>query len=357
MNVVEARFRGVAGGFALDVEFAMPGRGVTALFGVSGCGKTSTLRCIAGLERVRDGYLNVNGDIWQDRRQFLPTHRRALGYVFQEPSLFAHLDVRRNLEFGLRRVAAAQRRVQFDEVVSLLGLDDLLRRRPEQLSGGQRQRAAIARALLTSPKLLLLDEPLANLDVDSKAEIMPWLERLTQRLQLPVLLVSHAPAEVQRLADHMLYMEQGRVRAAGPLNELLTRPDLPLAHMDEAGSVVAATVSAHDSEYHLTYVAVPGGRLAVSMRDLAIGQRVRVRVLARDVSLALEPPVHSSISNALPVRIVDIGGDRDAAQALVRLDLAGTPLLARITRRSVAVLNLQPGQTIYAQVKSVALMD
>lgn len=357
MNEIHARCTIRFGDFTLDVDMRIPGSGVTALFGQSGSGKTTLLRAIAGLEKIRGGHVEINGEIWQDAATFLPTHRRALGYVFQESSLFAHLDVRRNLEYGWRRTPPAQRRMDFDEVVQWLGLADLLARDPQQLSGGQRQRVAIARALLTSPRLLLMDEPLANLDSASKADILPWLETLTRRLSIPVIYVSHAPGEVQRFADHMVLLEQGRIRASGPLNELLTRPDLPLAHLDEAGAVLDAQVLAHDREFHLTQVAVPGGRLSVSLRDLPAGQPVRVRILARDVSLALEPPQRTSISNILSVRIVDIGPDRDPAQALVRLDLGGNQLLARITQRSVVVLKLEKDLPVFAQVKSVALMD
>jgi molybdate transport system ATP-binding protein len=202
-----------------------------------------------------------------------------------------------------------------------------------------------------------MDEPLAGLDAQSKIDILPWLENLTRQLDIPVIYVSHSPAEVQRFADYLVLLEHGRTVAAGPLNDMLTRADLPLAHLDEAGAIAEAEVIGHDSEFHLTYVTVAGIQFAVSLRDLTIGQHVRIRILARDVSLALVPPQQSSITNILPVRILDIGADRDAAQALVRLDLAGRLLLARITRRSVVMLNLQPGQSIYAQVKSVALMD
>jgi molybdate transport system ATP-binding protein len=356
-KTISARFSGRIGSFALNIELEIPGHGVTALFGASGCGKTSALRCIAGLEKISGGYLRVGEEIWQDEQRFKAPHERAVGYVFQEASLFPHLDVRGNLEFGWRRTPAAERRLNPAEAIELLGLSELLARAPQALSGGQRQRVAIARALLAAPKLLLMDEPMAGLDAGSKADILPWLEKLTRQLDMPVIYVSHSAAEVQRFADHLVLMEDGRAIASGPLNELLTRPDLPLAHLDEAGAVVHAEVVHHDTEFHLTFVEVAGVRFAVSLRDLAVGQRVRIRILARDVSLALQPPQQSSITNVLPVRVLDIGPDRDAAQALIRLDLQGRLLLARITRRSVAMLGLAPGLELYAQVKSVALMD
>jgi molybdate transport system ATP-binding protein len=343
--------------FQLQVECELPGRGITALFGRSGCGKTTVLRCIAGLERVAGASVRFNGEVWQHGRRFVPTHRRPLGYVFQESSLFAHLDVQRNLEYGLRRVPAAQRRIGFDQAVRYMGLASLLTHRADQLSGGQRQRVAIARALLTSPQLLLMDEPLSSLDLASRAEILPHLERLHDELSIPIIYVSHEIGEVMRIADHIALLEAGRVRALGSIHEMLTRPDLPLAHLEEAGSIIDGVITEHDPRYHLSYVGIAAGRLAISLRAAPIGQPVRVRIDARDVSLALEPPEHTSITNILPGRVMDVTDDRDPAQRLVRIDVGGRPLLARITQRSVAQLAIAPGLALFAQVKSVALMD
>lgn len=343
--------------FRLQVDCELPGSGITALFGRSGSGKTTLLRCIAGLERVPGARLCFNGEIWQDARHFVPPHRRQLAYVFQESSLFAHLDVRGNLEYGLRRVPAAQRRLQFDEAVQFMGLNDLLAYRSDQLSGGQRRRAAIARALLTSPQLLLMDEPLSSLDLESRADLLPHLERLRDELSMPILYVSHEISEVMRIADHLALLESGSVRAMGPIHELLTHPELPLAHLEEAGSIFEGAISEHDAQYQLSYVDIPGGRVAISRRSVPIGQRVRVRIDARDVSLALKPPELSSITNILPGHVMDVTADRDAAQRLVRIDVGGRPLLARITQRSVAKLGIAPGSAVYVQIKSVALMD
>ena len=357
---IEARFRLDYPDFTLDVDLTLPDVGVTALFGSSGSGKTSILRCVAGLERATHSYLAVNGQVWQNdaRRLFVPTHQRPLGYVFQEASLFPHLSVRRNLEFGLKRTPVAERRVGLEQTIALLGISPLLDRRPEHLSGGERQRVAIARALAASPRLLLMDEPLASLDLKRKGEILPYLERLHGELDIPVLYVSHSPDEVARLADHVVYLEAGRAHAEGPLNEILTRPDLPLVHLDEAAAVLDARVASHDEAYHLTEVSIPGGRLAVSHSTLPVGAPTRVRIHARDVSLALQPPEQSSIQNMLPARVLDVRGDHDPAQALVRLDLGdGAILLARVTQRSVAHLGIVPGLKVFAQVKSVALMD
>jgi molybdate transport system ATP-binding protein len=343
--------------FQLQVECEFPGRGITALFGRSGSGKTTVLRCIAGLERVARASVRFNGEVWQDARQFVPTYLRPLGYVFQESSLFAHLDVRGNLEYGLRRVPAAQRRIGFDQAVRYMGLESLLTHRADQLSGGQRQRVAIARALLTSPQLLLMDEPLSSLDLASRGEILPHLERLHDELSIPIIYVSHEIGEVMRIADHIALLEAGRVRALGSIHDMLTRPDLPLAHLEEAGSIFDGVIEEHDTRYHLSYVGIAAGRLAISLRSAPVGQSVRVRIDARDVSLALEPPEHTSITNILPGRVMDVTDDRDPAQRLVRIDVGGRPLLARITQRSVAQLAIAPGVALYAQVKSVALMD
>ena len=343
--------------FALDVTCDIPTQGITGLFGRSGSGKTTLLRCIAGLERTARAQIEFNGELWQDAGRFLPTHRRAVGYVFQESSLFPHLDVRGNLEFGLRRVPPPQRRLGFDEAVALLDLSALLRHRAPRLSGGERQRVAIARALLTSPQLLLMDEPLSNLDQSSKAEILPHLERLRDSLAIPIIYVSHALGEVMRLADHLVLLEAGRVRAAGPLQQLLARSDLPLGHFEDSGCVFDAVIEEHDPSYHLTYVRIGAGRLAVSLKQAPIGHRVRVRIDARDVSLALKPPELTSIINILPAKVLAVSDDRDPAQTLVRLELATEPLLARITRRSAVQLGIAPGMLLYAQVKSVALME
>ena len=357
MSGITARFGLDLGEFRLDAGFEAPGRGVTALFGPSGSGKTTLLRCLAGLERASNGYLEVNGEIWQDDSIgiYLPTHRRPLGYVFQEASLFPHLDVRRNLEYGWKRIPATQRRVGFDQAVELVGIGPLLARDPARLSGGERQRVAIARALLVSPDLLLMDEPLAALDLASKRDILPYLERLHDELSVPVLYVSHSPDEVARLADYMVLMDRGRSVASGPLKELLARLDLPLAHGDEAGVVIDTVVGEHDETYHLTRLDFAGGAISVARQPHALGHRMRLRIHARDVSLALERHSDSSILNILPARVVEIV-DENPAQVAVRLDAGGVPLLARITRKSSALLGLEPGMAVYAQVKSVALL-
>ena len=356
---LSGRFRlNYPSGFDLDVGLDLPGRGVSALFGPSGSGKTTILRCIAGLERAPDAFLVVAGDVWQDERRglFVPTFRRPLGYVFQEASLFSHLSVRRNVDYGRRRVAPSERRVALEKAVDLLGIGPLLDRMPDRLSGGERQRVAIARALAASPRLLLMDEPLAALDLQRKGEILPYLERLHGELEIPVIYVSHQPDEVARLADHLVHLARGRVTASGPLTELLTRFDLALAHGDAAGAVIEATVAGHDEAFHLTYLDFAGGRVSVPRVDVGAGTRRRVRVLARDVSLTLAPQTGSSILNILPVRVAGLAEERPG-QVIVRLDAAGTVLLARITAKSVTQLELREGRNVYAQIKGVAMLD
>lgn len=354
--MIHARFDLAYPGFALHADMQLPARGITALFGPSGSGKTTLLRCIAGLEQTTNGLLRVHDEVWQDGTKVLPVHRRRLGYVFQEASLFPHLSVRRNLEYGLQRIPAAERKVQLEQVLEWLGLSKLIGRNdPASLSGGERQRVAIGRALLTSPRLLLMDEPLTALDAASKQEILPYLERLHSELEIPVLYVSHALDEVARLADHLVLLEQGRVIASGALNDTLSRLDLPTAHLDDAGAVIAAKVAMHDEDYHLTRLDFSGGNLWVSKVERPVGNMVRARVLARDVSIAITAPHGSSISNILAARIAEIQ-DEGPDKVNVRLTVGDEHmLLSRITRRSRDQLGLAAGMEVFAQVKSVAL--
>jgi molybdate transport system ATP-binding protein len=357
MSGIEVKLHSRLGAFHLDVAFQAPASGVTALFGRSGSGKTSVLRAVAGLHRATQGRIRINGEVWQQGRRFVPTHKRSLGYVFQEASLFSHLSVQGNLEYGWRRIPLAERRLRFDDVVELLGINPLLERLPERLSGGERQRVAIARALLTSPKLLLMDEPLSALDHDAKQAILPYLESLHDEFAIPSLYVSHDPNEVARLADQMVLLEQGRVIADGPAAQLLTRLDLPLAGYDDASSLLEGQVAAHDFSYQLTWISMPSGRVAVSLKDLPVGRRARVQVRARDVSLSLRAHCDTSIINILPAQVID-SQDINPTQVMVRLQLLdGQTLLSRITRRSAMSMGIHEGMSLYAQVKSVALLS
>lgn len=359
MSELHADLRLQHKGFTLDVSLRLPGGGVSVLLGPSGCGKTTILRALAGLERAQ-GRVQFNGDIWQDdvqgARHFVPAHRRPIGYVFQEASLFAHLDVLGNLLYGFKRVPAEQRRITLDEAVSLLGIGHLLKRRPPGLSGGERQRVAIARALLTSPQLLLMDEPLSALDTARKAEILPYLERLNRETGVPLVYVTHALDEAARLADHLVLLESGRVLAAGDASAIFARLDLPLSRLDEAAAVLVATVSQHDEAFGQTALMVGDQALWVGLSAVPVGQRVRIRVLARDVSLTLSRAVDSSIANILPASILQIRDDGPDTVTVVLRVGDEADLLARLTRRSREHLGLRPGMPVFAQIKGAALM-
>lgn len=354
---IRARFRVDRGDFQLDVDLTLPGQGVTALFGHSGSGKTTCLRAMAGLERSATGHFSIGETVWQDehRRLFVPTHRRSLGVVFQEASLFPHLSVRGNIEFASKRASTAGQPYPLPAIAEMLGIAHLLERMPAQLSGGERQRVAIARALLAAPQILLMDEPLAALDLKRKQEILPYLERLHSELAIPIIYISHAPDEVARLADHLVLLDQGRVVASGPLNTVLARIDLPAAFADDAGVVVTATVAEHEAD-DLTRIEFPGAAIYVSRRGEAVGTMLRCRIHARDVSLALTPQTQSSILNCVGAVVVDLGPTDTPGHVLVRLDVAGQPLLARITRRSADRLGIRPGLALHAQIKAVALL-
>jgi len=349
------------GAFTLALDLTLPGRGLTALFGASGSGKTTCLRVLAGLEPAASGRLSVGGELWQDsaRGLFVPPHQRALGYVFQEASLFDHLSVQDNIRFGYHRTPAAQRRYGWDHGLALLGIGHLLRRMPHELSGGERQRVAMARALATSPRVLLMDEPLAALDAPRKAEILPWLEQLHQALDIPVVYVTHSVDEVARLADHLVLLEQGRVLAQGPVLELMTRADLPLAHGDSAGALVEAVTCGLQSDSDLCELRFDGGTLLLPQtRATPLPDRtpVRVRIQARDVSLSLVLPEQTSVLNCLPATVTELSED-GPGQVLVGLRLGQeTRLLSRISRLSCERLGIAPGLPVYAQIKGVAMV-
>jgi len=356
MGGIQARFQLNWPDFELDVDLDLPDRGVTALFGESGSGKTTLLRCVAGLERAPRGRLQVAGEVWQDERRWLPTHRRPLGYVFQEASLFSHLSVLGNLKYGLKRVAGA-RPESLDQAIELLGIGYLLERKPEKLSGGERQRIAIARALAVSPLLLLMDEPLAALDHRRRSEILTYLERLRDELDIPVLYVSHAPDEVARLADHLVVLAGGRAVVQGPLTETLARLDLPVFLGADAGAVLETKVDLIESDWHLARLDFGGGSLWTWDSGLQVGQRARVRVLARDVSIACVQPGPSSIQNVLPGVIDAIVDEELPGTVLARVRVGEVILLARMTKRSAVTLELASGTEVWAQIKSVALLE
>jgi molybdate transport system ATP-binding protein len=358
-RTIRAEFRGTLGGFALNAAFEVPATGITGLFGPSGCGKSTVLRCLAGLQQMPNSFCAVAEDVWQDASIFRKAYQRPVGYVFQEASLFPHLSVRKNLIYGApREPADAQGGIAFDEVLDLLGLAKLLDRSPKNLSGGERQRVAIGRALLSQPKLLLMDEPLSALDRQTKDEILPFLERLHARLSLPVIYVSHDMAEIERLADHLVLMQAGRVLASGQLNAVQSDPALPLATAREAAVNFDAVVEAFDPVYGMLTLQIDGGHLLVPAPYAAAGERRRLRIGAGDVSLAREAPQASSILNALPARIVSrspIGPSEILVLLALGADGGGARLLARVTRRSWDHLQLAEGLAVFAQVKGVAL--
>ncbi len=359
MSDIRVRLRLERAAFTLDVDLQLPPHGITVLFGASGCGKTSLLRCIAGLERARNALVRVQDEVWQDDTAgvFLPTWRRSLGYVFQESSLFEHLNVDANLRYGLRRVNSSDARAMLDDAIALLGIGDLLRRRPSELSGGERQRVAIARALATQPQVLLLDEPLAALDQSRKQEALPWLERLRAHARTPMVYVTHAVQELTRLADHVVVLDQGRVRTQGPLTEVLSSLQHPALVGEEVGAVLAGQVVERDSRWHLSRLQFDGGDLWLRDVGLAIGQSARLRVLASDVSLSTLKPLQSSILNLLPGQVDSFVPDTHPSQVLVRVRVGSSVLLARLTARSFHLLQLGIGRAVWVQVKSVALVD
>lgn len=358
MTMIEARFRLAYSEFRLDVDLHLPASGVTVFFGHSGSGKTTLLRCIAGLEHAPEGWLKIGDALWQDssRGIFMPTHRRNLGYVFQEANLFPHLSVQDNLQYARRRIRNDLAPLPLAQAIDLLAIGPLLDRLPGRLSGGERQRVAIARALAASPEILLMDEPLASLDEQRKQDILPFLIRLHQSLNIPVLYVTHSLEEVNQLADHLLVMEQGRQVVCGPLSETLTRLDAPLALDRQAASVWQGRVVDHEADYHLTHAEFAGGVLSLPYLDLALGSEVRIRIHARDVSITLQPPSASSILNILPARISKIS-NLPHGQTVVQLAVGKEILLAHITRKSAMLLALQPGMSVFAQIKGTSIVQ
>lgn len=341
-------------GFTLNLAQGFMGAGITALFGPSGCGKSTLLRVIAGFEQRAVGQVTFGAEVWQDRRAFTPPHRRGVGMVFQEARLFPHLTARGNLDYAHRR-AGEPARYSFDDVVDALDLSPLFARRASQLSGGERQRVAIGRTLLARPRLMLMDEPLAALDTRRKSEILPYIARLPQLFDLPILYVTHALDEVTQICDRIVALDAGRVVATGGVAETLARLDLSgVQGRFEAGAVLTGRVAAQDAGLHLSRVDLGGAMLEVPEVGLDLGAEVRLRVRARDVSLALTRLDGLSIRNQLPARVLTISAEPDTAFAEVLLDLGPQHLRARITRAAVQALDLTEGQRVIALIKSVA---
>lgn len=348
--------------FSLDVDLRLPNQGVSVLFGHSGSGKTSILRCLAGLENAGSGTIRFGDYTWQDTKTFIPPHKRPVGYVFQEASLFNHLTAQGNLDYAIKRSnpkstnGSRKATIELEQVIELFNIDNLLKRHPHQLSGGERQRVAIARTLLVQPELLLMDEPLSALDLPLKLEILPYLERIKRELDLPIVYVSHSAEEVARLADYLVLLDKGRVISTGTLSESLSSLDSPLKLGEEAGVVLEGRVLERDQEWKLARVRFDGGELWLRDRGHAIHSDVRVRILARDISLSKQQHGDTSIVNNKPATVVGISNDDHAGLALVRLQIGNAYLVSRVTKRSAHRLSLKIGDKIWAQIKSVALI-
>ncbi len=345
--------------FHLQVNITVPAEGIIAVFGPSGCGKTTLLRCLAGLERSPAGSMVLNSHKWQDESQglFVPLFERSIGYVFQEPRLFPHLNVRANLQYGWKRTAESARRITLDQVTQVLDIERLLERRPTSLSGGEQQRIAIGRALLTSPNLLLMDEPLSSLDLQRKREILPFIQRLDSEFHIPIVYVSHDLHEIVELAKTVVLLKEGKVVGSGPIEDVFSQLNLrhliPESHL---GALVDTTVAEQDQEFGLTKLAFSGGHLHVPHQHRKIGDRLRVQILAKDVSIISSPPsFQTSVLNLLEATVIEIG-EVNIEHPFVDIKLnIGCPLLATITRKSLATLKLHPGQGVHAQIKAVAL--
>lgn len=340
--------------FSLEMQGQVAPTGITAVFGPSGCGKTSFLRVLAGLEPMAKGNLAVGEQVWMSEEVFLEPHKRAIGYVFQQPSLFPHLNVHNNILYGRKRREGEG--AELTDVIELLGLQHLLERNINTLSGGEQQRVAIARALASNPKILLMDEPMASLDLARKQEIMPFMDNLHKELALPILLVSHSHHEVGHLADDMLVMEQGRLIAHGKVSHILTQSNLSLFAQQEALSVLTGSVVEHDGENHLTLLDTCAGQFWVSKLEKSVASEVRLQILARDVSITLSEPTDSSILNIVPGKIQELVTLPDG-QVMVKVDCQGGIVLSRITRRSCHLLDLQQGMSVYVQVKGIAVLS
>ncbi len=354
--MLEIDIRKALGSFTVEAWFEA-GAGITALFGKSGAGKTSIVQMLAGLITPDRGRIVLDGKVLFDTadRTTTPPEQRRIGYIFQDARLFPHMTVRRNLNYGRRRQGERRANVTEDAVTEVLGIGHLLGRRTHDLSGGERQRVAIGRALLTSPRLLLMDEPLASLDAERKREIIPFIDRVHRQFEIPTIYVSHSVEEILELATAMVLLEHGHVTASGTVEKVMNRPELArVVGQGDAGTVIATTVTDQDDMNNLATLAFPGGQFRIPATGMAVGTQARIRVRARDVSLALEQPVKVSVLNVFEGRIAEIAAT-DGAQADVLVELGKTRLWSRVTAKSVRELGLERGRTVYAMVKAVAL--
>ncbi|HEY7772289.1 MAG TPA: molybdenum ABC transporter ATP-binding protein [Marinagarivorans sp.] len=364
LTPIQARFKHCYSGasaqssFLLDVDLSLPGKGITALFGPSGSGKTTLLRCLAGLETAEQGELVVAGELWQRNNVVMPTHKRPLSYVFQESSLLPHLTALANIQYAIKRAQARVSAGEIDRIVDLMGLAPLLHQLPQQLSGGERQRVAMARALVTRPRLLLMDEPLASLDTARKQEILPYLLQLRESCDSPIIYVSHSVDEVAQLADFVVALKAGAVVAKGTVTEVFSDIHFSALLAHETGAVLHGVITERDHRWGLMCVAFNGGTLWLrdSGGDTTTGQPVRLRILARDISLALSNHCDTSIINRLQAIVTELVAEPNGAMALVKVKAGACQLLARLTRKSVHDMGLEVGKPVWAQVKSAAIM-
>jgi molybdate transport system ATP-binding protein len=357
MSLLSVKVTKQRGDFKLQLQFSNPQPGVIALFGRSGCGKSTAVNLLAGLLKPDSGRIQMGDTVlFDDQRHIdVPPEQRQIGYVFQNPRLFPHYSVNGNLHYGRTRSRSTANHFQFDRIVSLLGLENLLNRQPRQLSGGEQQRVAFGRALLSQPRLLLLDEPLSSLDQARRDEILPYLESIRDQLGITMIYVSHQFEEVLRLASQVVLLDQGQVLAAGSLPEISLQPALrQIIGADAMGTVIEASVSNIDTQNGLAQLSVGHGQLSVENQNLQMGQQVRVQLLARDLILALHAPQGLSVRNKLPGVVNSIRAD-DAHASVVSVDVGGVTLLARITNSAVQDLNLHVGLNLWVLVKAVTL--
>ncbi len=360
MNIIKAHFQINFPSFHLDTDLEVPAKGVTVIFGPSGCGKTTFLKCIAGLIRSPNGYFQLGEETWQDETKniFLPVHEREIGMVFQEARLFSHISVESNLKYGLKRIPISERRVTWEQIINIMDLGPLLKRSPQKLSGGEQQRVAIGRALLTSPKILLMDEPLANLDTTRKLEIIPFLTKLKEELGIPIFYVSHSLNEVLQIMDTLVLIGNGKIIACGPANQVMAQTNLPqTASFNFRGSILETKVVDHDTEFNLTRVQFRNHFLYIPQQPFSPGQTLRLHVLAKDISIHLNPPQGpTSVLNILSGTVLEIGMV-DSKESSVEIKLnVGEPILATITRKSLHHLGLKIGQRVYLYFKAVKMV-
>ncbi len=345
----------LASAFHLNVDFSLPNRGVSVIYGASGSGKTTLLRCVAGLDRPDRAQILIANEVWQSETIFLETHKRSLGFVFQEASLFPFASVRKNLTLAVANARLRESNDLFDEIIDLMAIRSLLERKPDQLSGGERQRVAIARALLLKPRILLFDEPLASLDKNHKAEILPYLQNLQLQTSTPILYVTHSDEEVLRLADNLVVLEQGQCKAIGSVEDVSAKLNLGFASYSDKSTVLSAQISQHVNEWGLLQAKFNGGALWFAKDSAELGETIRLRIRASDVSIALTDHSDSSILNRLPATVININGDSASAMSTVHLKIGDLVLLARVSNWSVNRLKLQSGLQVWAQIKTVAI--